>query len=183
MPTRSFFATRADLEPGLVRIETRFDLKYVCKGVYDTADYPVYKSALDIPSLGVAKCDYVSGIEKFLVSLANAPMKVDAVAQVAVGTKYFIEFAGNDHSFWFQPGGTFRQVALIGGSLAPNATVPDVVQLFEKFARDVLLGFTRVKDRRPHTWYVGPHAMQMLRDGVKLVTDIADRLKLPDLHT
>ncbi len=186
MSCRGFFATRADLEPGIRAIETRYPLKYVRDSSWDTSDISIYSSALDIPDLGTATSRYLYG-DVIWIMPASAELVIQPVPQSAGGIRYFFHRQDNLSAFILWPGGWYEG-KLLGGGTCPDDRInpPEIMTLQQEFARAITKKFVKIlgvnNGRNRHPWYVGPEALRALDAGTRLVTyDIAERYAPLDL--
>ena len=192
--TRRFFATRADLEPGIRKIEADIPLKYIAHGWHLTPEPEAFLSALEIPEFGQAvdvsyefgdrrifKRDFYSGAQKYLVGFQEAKIGAKFVPQESGRIRYDAETGiDNPQAFWFQPGGMAGDAALVGGCIVEATLDPDTVKLFQKFRRTVLKGFVKLPDYYYENWYVGPEALDLLKQGVRLTTNDFRPMPIPE---
>ena len=177
--TKFVFATRSDYEPGLRKIEAKVKLKYIAVGWHSTLNYEVFTSALDIPKFGTVQYPYFSGNQEYLVSPFETKIVVRSIPQKSGGVLYSIDPTLNPNTFGFKPGGRYDGLALVGGSIIPNSLVPEVRRLGFRFGRTLTYGFRQIKDDRGYDWYVGPEALVLLQQEVRLVTTTWESLRMP----
>lgn len=177
----NFFATRADLEPGILRIEAESEIKYVRPGAYCTCEVEGYTSALLIPELGVATREIFDVTDGYLVLPRNEPINVCQFKNSDSGTvRYSVRTYTNLGGFLFHFGGLFDAKKLIGGGciLDQAARSPEVLAMRRKYAEYITEGFFEIRDQNRVLWQVGPEAFQMLADGFTLQTNFQYPVKL-----
>src|SRR5262249_54237335 len=100
-----FFATRADLVPGLQRIESEHRLQYVLSGMFECSTPQRFSSALAIDDLGVAQYGHYIGEKAYLVADAELAIAAVGIPQTNGGVLYEIDLRTNPAAFIFAPGG------------------------------------------------------------------------------
>lgn len=178
--TKFIFATRSDYEPGIRKIESEVKIKYIAAGWHSSPDYEVFTSAMDIPRFGLAHQPYFSGNQEYLVSPMETEIVARPIPQNSGGILYCIDPLQNPNAFGFKPAGRFDELTLVGGSIIANSFVPEVRKLCFKFGRVLIHGFRKIKDDRGYEWYVGPEALTLLKQKVRLVTTTWEPLRMPD---
>lgn len=162
------FATRADIESGLRRFEAARPIDYVLTGMFDTDHVTRYRSALEIPNLGISNTGDSILEPKYIVVPASDPIRATAIPQRRGGVKFVVDqHNSGSSSFLFCPGGMYRREALISGELGPSMSNDTSTELFGIFCRELLKGFTKVK-----LYHVGPEAMSLLREGLRLTESV-----------
>jgi len=162
---RFFFATRADLVPGLRTIEQSEALRYVLNELRDDPAFTAVSALQDDPSLGrSATGEVVSSAQYFVFREGQVP-RPHAAPQRRGGTKYVIEPTAD--CVILKCGGVHDATgALVAGELQqPLEPSRGAVQLFRLYTRELLRGFTRVG-----LYWVGPEALTGFRAGQRLVT-------------
>jgi len=160
-------ATRADFEPVLHEVESALSLKYVVDEWRVKPDFPVYRSALEIPGFGIAQ--YASGQNmQLLVVPEDAELVWDYLPTRQVPEKY--GFLGgqvdNPRSVIFDPSSYYAGEggpALLWGWIATISDDPDSLAIFKAFKKAIRKRFVYVDE-----CYLGPEAQQMLIDGIRL---------------
>lgn len=61
-----------------------------------------------------------------------------------------------------------------------NTLDTEVLKLYSKFVRYALKGFVKLKDDYNKTWYLGPEALAMLNNGVRLTTNEVRPIPIPE---
>jgi hypothetical protein len=177
MSCKSFFATRADLEPGLCAIDARLSLKYIKGSSWDTSDVPVYTSALDIPDLGVSSSSSLYNVkDTWRVMSASAEVVIRPVELSAGGIMYSWHDKDNPSAFIVWQGGWYEGILLGGGTCPTEFNPQEIVDLQRAFARTLTKGFSKLmgycngSNRSP--WWVGPEALRERDSGVRMITYI-----------
>ncbi len=165
-----FFATKADIEPGIRLFESRHSVTYVATGVYNAADIPTFASALDIPHLGFSPEELSAGLFRYIVLSCGAHHNVDIIKLDAGGMRYDVNPGDNPHAFLVQFGGLLPNGKLRGGRCYFNSTEPAIHALCLEFAACITGGFIQVRDPLKYPWQLGPEAFEMLKQGRTLET-------------
>src|SRR5689334_3076151 len=110
-----FFATKADLTPGLERIESQHRFQYVLLRMSPSPAIEPIFSALAIEGLGIVHKN--TGEETYLVFDASTELKVREIPQRKGGVLYIVDLLGNPTGFGFRPGGLLEGEGLIRGSV------------------------------------------------------------------
>ena len=168
-----FFATKADLEPGLKKVEAWLSIKYIEWEFHKTPHVPEYYSALDIPEFGLS---IYGGFYDATYLILPADMKVRArrTPQDSGETLYLVDRESNPEGFWLRPGGWYTKEErryLIGGEVAGFAQDAEVKRMFSRYIRTLTKGFTMVTDRYGRQWWIGPEAMEAFKAGIRLVRE------------
>jgi hypothetical protein len=160
---RQFYATRQDLLPGLLRLESEVKLQYVLMGMFTSPTLTGFFSASDIPDLGVARHGHYISEQEFLVTEVGVEILVREVPQQKGGVLYDIGLMANPTAFAFQPGGQFEDKTIILGSVDTATGDPTSLALCKRFWRALSKEFTRVQ-----RYYVGREAYRLLEQGWRL---------------
>ena len=190
--TKRFFATRADLEPGIRKIEAEIPLQYVAQGWHLTPEPEAFLSALDIPEFGQAvdlsyesgdrrifKRDNMMESQKFLVGSQDTKIGAKFVPSASGRIRFDADFEDDAETFWFQPGGMAGDSVLVGGCIVQATLDPETVKLYRRFSRTVLKGFVKYPDYYNEKWLVGPEALVLLKRGVCLATNNVHPMPIP----
>jgi hypothetical protein len=177
MSCKSFFATRADLVPGLRAIDARLSLKYIKGSSWDTSDVPVYTSALDIPDLGVSSRGTMNDPKDIVwVMPALTEFVVRKVELTAGGIVYSWHYRDNPSAFLVWPGGWYEGILLGGGTCPTEFNPQEIVDIQRVFARTLTKGFVKIigcstNGRNDHSpWWVGLEALRARETGVRMIT-------------
>ena len=170
MPARNFFSTKTDIEPGLRLIDQKLKVKYIERGLHSSPDCVVYYSALDLPNLGLVASCAASGNPQYLVLPVETEIVIEPVKQFDGTTLYWTGFELNRDAFWFRPGGWHGNAALLGGDIAMLRSSDKVYSYYRPFAQALTKGFVTMLDALRYKWYVGPEALSLLNQGIRLIT-------------
>jgi hypothetical protein len=162
---KHFFATRADLEPGVRLIEGRHRLVFVESDMVPTPELHMYSSLLDIPALGTNETGSHTTGKCVLVMKSGAKPSLRRIPQRKGGVMYSADQDNNPNSIVLWPGGVYRNEALICGHVGTISTRADSVDLWGEFHGALLKGFTKIK-----SYHVGPEALRLYDAGWRLVT-------------
>ena len=162
---RFFFATAADLRPGLEAIEDDVDLDFVLHEMSDTPTPRVFGSLRNFPELGVSATGAATTSPMFLVFPRGKVPRLSAIKQRKGGTRYVV--AATADCVILHCGGVHpTSGAIVAGELqlplSPSATARE---LFQLFSRELFGGFHTVRDFR-----VGPEAFSAFKSGERLVS-------------
>jgi hypothetical protein len=175
---KHIFATRSDLEPGLSLIDSQRQLKYVALCLYSATsrgtfivvphkspEFESYTSLLGVDRLGINLTgQHVTG-EDYLVLDSGKELEIEAVPQRKGGVHYFAGQLLNPSSICFAPGGLYQNQCLISGRIATISEDLESIKLYREFTRAVTKGFNKVGN-----YYVGPEALRLLDQGMRLIT-------------
>ncbi|MCW3094682.1 MAG: hypothetical protein JWL77_300 [Chthonomonadaceae bacterium] len=184
MPGKRFFATTADMEPGISAFEAQWKVKYVRTGLRPSLDIETYYSALNLPDLGFAVAGDVSSNTGYYVLPIEANIVVEHVLQRDGEILYRANEKDNPSAFLFRPGGWYEDKhwydgRLIGGGMGTLSAAEDAQAYYRAFARAFTKGFTTIPDVWNQKWSVGPEAVVLLDTGVRLITR---NLSAPGVH-
>ena len=169
MPTlkgrRFFFATRGDLAPRWHAVEQAEGLEFVRQECRDDSAFAITRTLSAHPELGSSAAGSVVASPSYLIFRRGETPSPRAVPQRGGGVKFMIE--STTDSLRLICGGVHAESgALLAGELQQSLHVNSrTVELFERVARELFRGFTRVR-----LYWVGPEALRGLRSGQRLVT-------------
>jgi hypothetical protein len=158
-----FFATKSDLLERLVLFELQRPVKYIESEAYDTKEIIIFDSINRIKNLGYNSCGNHNG-ELYLILDKSVLVKIEEVAQVEGGYKYFVNQMLNKTSIAFWPGGLYKDKYLVGGSVSTISDDPTSVELFKQFTNAAFKGFKKIG-----RYFIGPEALE-LGKSIRLVT-------------
>jgi hypothetical protein len=162
-----FFATAADMAPGIVAIERAISLDYVKAGMFTTPDVIRYPSAIDLPNFGISPRGRSAGADSnYLIVTRGMAINVQEVAQRRGGVRYFIDHRTNP-GVVFRPGGMFKQECLISGEVGTPLTDEVSLRVWRVFSKFFFRDFVRI-----NLFRLGPEALQLLRSGFRLAQDV-----------
>ena len=126
-----FFATRADLEPGLEFIESNRQLKYALMRLYKSPDYEAFDSLLEVDRSGLNPTgQHVLGDDYLVVERSNN-IRIRSVLQRQGGIHYFVDQEFNPKSICFRPGGIYKERNLISGRIGTASNDPDSLETLQ----------------------------------------------------
>lgn len=137
---RGFFATLADLEPGIRRFEAASPALYVLAGLFDSAELRSADSALDL-HLGRADTGAMVTEDAYLVLVAGSDVAVRSVPQRTGETRFAIYGSLNPDSVVCCFGGVHVDRVLISGEVSTMAASGASRDLFKSLARQLTKGF------------------------------------------
>lgn len=165
MKQKLFFATKSDLEKGLLEIESKYSLKYTLCRIQDDEITISFSTLFDYNLLGIHPTGNHTTGARFIVSESGQHIKVSSVTQKKGGTKYFVEPIANGQSIAFEPGGRYQNEGLVHGSIFVISDDKFSNELYNSFSKVILKGFTKVEG-----FYVGVEAMELMKNGCRLIT-------------
>jgi hypothetical protein len=163
----NFFATRADLVPGLEQVESEHSLQYVLSGMFECSTPQRFSSAFAIADLGIAHSGHYIAEKAYLVAEADLEIATVAIPQTSGGVLYEIDLRTNPRAFIFSPGGQFGRNTIISGRLGTATGDVKSLAACRMFADALMKGFTKL-----HRHYLGPAAVQLLDQGGRLTASI-----------
>jgi hypothetical protein len=158
-----FYASTGDLLDLLRAVEENIPVKYALAGAFKEATPPVYELAEAIPDIGIARRGCRLFDRQFLIVRRETALRVQPIAQQRGGCLFYVDGSGNPEGILLAPGGLFGKTCLVCGCVGMNNLHPAALRVFQTFARLLRKRFTRVKDA-----YVGPQALDMLKQGFRL---------------
>jgi hypothetical protein len=159
------FATRTDLEPGLQFIESNRQLKYALMRLYKHPEYESCDSLLEIDRLGLNPTgQHILGDDYLVVERSN-DIRIRSVIQEKGGIHYFVDQQFNPKSICFRPGGLYERHNLISGRIGTASDDPDSMELYKTFTKALTKGFKKLSNYK-----VGPEALQMMDQGIRMIT-------------
>lgn len=163
----NFFATREDLEQVLGAIEARVGIKYMLAGLHASREIPIYQSALEIPSLGMATADSSAACERYLVVPKQTNVAVRDVPQKAGGVRYAVDQLMNQDAITLCPAGRRDEGAIISGVAGTTSETRKALEIFRLYRNHIRQAFTKRQ-----SFYLGAEAMRLKREGFRLTTSI-----------
>jgi hypothetical protein len=163
MPQTQFFALRPDLLSVLEAVESRGPLKYVKSGRSLSPVSEQYDRGADIPDLGKAPCESAIGSDTFLVCEPGVSVRVEAVEQSDGVRSFHTNQLINPDTVTFSSGGIWTAGILLYGRVASCSNSPASKRLMNRFRSAIKKHFVRIG-----AYYVGPGALELLKDGKRL---------------
>jgi hypothetical protein len=162
---RLFFATRADLVPGLRTVEQAEALQFMVDEMRDDTGFTVIDALSAHPALGSSIGNSVIASPRYRIFRRGEIPTPREVPQRRGGVKYLIEPTSN--SLRLICGGVYAATgALLAGELQQSVNANRrTTELFEHVGCELFRGFTRVR-----LYAVGQEALARLRAGHRLAT-------------
>jgi hypothetical protein len=177
-----FYATKDDLLALTERVEFAAPIKYVRFGQTTQLPPESFKSAAQIPNIGVASHSSATGCEKFLVCDSQTiitPEKLKVLTEEDV-TRSIMANKGplkalvgldrfafnqllNPDTICFTLGGLWEDEILLHGSVDTASQSKRSLALMKRFQIVLRKTFVKVK-----AFYVGPQALVLLKNGRRL---------------
>jgi hypothetical protein len=164
---RYFFATAADLIPGLRRFEETLAVQYVLVGHFDSRSPTLFTTGKALPELGLAAAGDANRVPAFLVLAREAAVVCREIRQNSGGVVFAIDQLDNPDSTVFRAGGLKDECVLISGGIATTGVSPAAIELHRLMVRTVTKGFRRVQ-----SFWLGPEAYAMFEAGAKLTHSV-----------
>jgi len=161
-----FVATKADLKPGIEAVEKLHSLQYLKCGLFPHERQQSWKSALNIPKLGVAADGSRTRCDCFLVLPKDRVPVIRPVPQHRGGTLYAVDQLHNPVSITFEPGGMWTDKFLLSGNIGTVCSDEAAKALYRDFCRLLRKDFQKTSGRYP----VGPEAARIAATGVRLIS-------------
>src|SRR5438552_12252205 len=153
----SFFATIADLDSLIRRVESARRLHYALTGLFDSPNPVTVQCLLDAPNSGCGAVGDVNQSPGYLVAGREISIEVRPVPQRRGGVKYAVDQNANPKTIAFRPGGVFGESCLIAGQVGTTSDDPSSLDLFQSFSKEIRHQFTKIR-----SFYVGKEAGELL---------------------
>jgi hypothetical protein len=167
MTTILYFATRGDVR--LILADLRTPLAFSPFGRQSTPKAKIFHSPEEIPNLGTATADSASASSMYLAYPASSALvarRIDTPGAQKHGAFAFDQL-DNPDTVTFAPGGLWKNIAIISGSVGTASNSPVARQIFNDFRRSIRSNFERIK-----SFYVGCEAVEFWRKGLRLTTSL-----------
>lgn len=161
---KRFFAAESDLVKGLVKAESRLQVKYVRTTRASVPRFEVFQSALDIPDLGCASAGDALTTARYLVFHRDDTIATERSESEPGGPLFGIQFKNNPNSMILIPGGFYGSEGVLPGHIATAGLSDASIALFKSYAPVLTRGFIRI-----YSYWVGPQALTLLDRGGRLV--------------
>ncbi len=165
------FATRDDLAGVLQEVTSHRDLRWTMTGTFDpTAPPTTLASWEEIRDLGIATAGSSMSEPSYLITPGDAPEPAIREIRLSAGGKRIaVDQRCNPDSLVLRHGGLFDEGrAVIAGELSSISETT--------FAKSVMRAFrSAIKKRfhRVHTFWVGPAARELWKNGARLTDSVA----------
>ena len=173
----SMFVTRNDILKPLLRIETMHDIEYVSEAYHNDEQIPTYSSVIDIPNIGIATFANFVMTNSYLIMQKNDIYHIDIVHSIGSprSIKYHACLQKNLDLITFASGGFYAHKefdVFIGSSVGYFRGATDKAkELYRPYGKYLTRSFVTIKDWRNRPWKVGPEALELLRNGMRFITD------------
>lgn len=161
------FATGDDIRRLLAEVERTRDLHYVRAGLSPSPVLRPVHSHRDIEGLGIAEYGDQSLEARYLVAERSRGFSAKEVRQQRGGTLYAVDQLLNPFSVVIRGGGQYDAHHMISGQLGTASEDPASLDLYDVIRAIVRRHFSKVK-----SYYVGQHAYELLKSGVRLTTSV-----------
>jgi len=161
---RQFFATADDLLPVFERVESKHELAYTLTGLLASSKLSAVYSGSAIPTLR-SPAPHPKAIcgPQYLVTPSQAVVSIHDVPQMEGVIRYAVDQLNNPDSITIQHGGIFCSNVLLCGRIGSASDTSFAKALHRAFASAIAKHFSRTQ-----SYYVGPHATALLRQGWRL---------------
>lgn len=163
----NLFATRKDLLDLLADVESARAIHYAEAGLLYGPEPAVYRSASEIPDLGMTRVPDTNLGPRFLLADAAVPFAARPVPQRRGGMRYAMDQQKNPDSVALVPGGQFDDHTILAGSIGTCTESSASAALLE-----VIAGAIRRKWAGLRSNAVGPEATRLLDAGGRLTANL-----------
>jgi hypothetical protein len=157
----NFYATKADLLPLFALVGE--GLQYVRTGIYPSSVPETFSSGLLIPNLGIANNESAISCDNFLVSDENIRIVPRSISPFNGLDQFAFDQLNNPNTITFSPGGIWDNDILLHGRISTMSEDKSAVRIMKLFSSAIRKLSTKIK-----AFYVGPEALEMLRQGKRL---------------
>lgn len=165
-----FFATPADIKPVLRRFENNAPIKFVEQGHLTSPNAPVYFSAEELPTPGIATNETGSGSISYLVLPRHEANPVESYVSTApetAGKRRWSSYnAINESSVVMTLAGLWDADTLLPGNVSTLHGTKEAQQLMRWF----LSSLKKERFIKVQSWWLGKEATEMLKSGRRLTT-------------
>lgn len=161
-----FFATPNDISPALAEFEAGLSLKFVETGITSNPNRAIYLESDEIPEPGLATHETASRSKAYLVSHRETRNHTRSETRPNGQKRWDVRLADNEEAVLLSLGGLWTTGTLLPGimdDMHGNAVTKELIKAFSTALKKQ--GFKKVR-----SWWVGPEAMQMLKEGKRLAT-------------
>ena len=161
-----FFATRADIEPGIRTIEATIQLNYYLAGLRYSAEGDHFASLLELKTLGLSPSANQSLCDRYLTLRKDIEVKVRRIPQAKGGVRFSFDQRENPTSIVVMPGGVISPGLLMVGLISTASDDPASLKLLRKYGKLLTRGFVR-----EDLYLIGKEALAMHREGARLIAN------------
>jgi hypothetical protein len=161
-----FFALRNDVMSLLERFDSMGAVKYVESGVISTPSCSSFDRGASIPDLGRASNPSAINCQTFLICTSSTEIRLRPLADVDCRIRFAVDQLENPDTVMFSSGGLWNNSILLHGRTSTVSQSKLSQELMRRFQRALIkVDFQKVK-----AYYVGPDAMEFLKNGQRLST-------------
>jgi len=173
-----FFATRQDSLDLLLYLEGRGPLYYALWGTFAAPISPTWRTAADLPDLGIAVLPSKGTGPRYMVFPRPVELTYRTVTRTSGEIVYVADPSANPPCVTFCGGGRFGDGCLIAGTVQTGAVEPEGLKLFGRFERAIRRRFVRVVSPAgegvvAHAGQVGTGAIELLRAGWRFTESVS----------
>ncbi len=158
-----FYSTRDDLLAVTERVESRLPIKYIRFGQVTELPPETFKSAAQIPNLGVATHESGVGCKAFLVADSELEIRSRQLKTIAGVNRFAIDQLHNPDTVVLSPGGLWTGEILLYGNVGTAHDTEVSSRLMKLFRSAIKSEFIRVR-----AFWIGRLAVEMLKSGKRL---------------
>jgi hypothetical protein len=173
--TLTLYGTTEDHFGVLTVAEEILGLQYVQATLHFSANPPIFSSACQIDSLGIARVGKSAFERQYLILPSGTLLQTREVHLFTGDIRYIVDHYSNPDSVLFSPGGLYEDRCVIAGMLVQPTSERMAAILFRTLAQCYRSAFTKTKNA-----YIGDHALALFREGFRL-TSQADPDRTGDL--
>lgn len=163
----SFFAAGNDLHLVLKQVEDKLRVKYTNFGWSNGPEPEFWNTAADLPKLGMATADQQSNCDQFLIVERDSMVQVRPRMIPPGRMVYEVYQSTNPDSVVLCCGGQWNDGSIISGEIATLSALPWALSVMNAARLATRRHFTRI-----NAFWVGPNALQSLREGRRLTQAI-----------
>lgn len=160
------FATRADWQKVLSRIEEQLAMYYVRGGSQSGPPWRV-ETHEKIEDFGFANSGNVNTEVVYLCFCKDTDIKIRSVEQRSGTRMDFIDQQTNPDTIAIKAGGKFGSNVIVAGQIGTISDSDWSLRAYSEFKKEVCKKFMKLK-----SYYVGDEAHDLLRDGWRLTANI-----------
>ena len=161
------FATRDDLLVLLAEVEARRAIYYADAGMFESPEIVVYRSAAEIPDLGVCHVHSRHLGHLLLIADVGTQFIAEPVPQRRGGVLHVVGQRKNHDTVVLYPGGIHDSQTVIAGTIATGSDSAASLSLFEAIRRAVRKQWVHIE-----AFYVGKEAESIMDAGGRLTQDL-----------
>lgn len=120
-----YFATKADMESGLEKIESEVSIKYTRLGLFDSPEITEHETYKDLPDFGLSTQGTTNSQPIYLIYPSDFKVVPKEVPQRRGGIKYDVNDMNKEMEicFRFVPSREYEKACLIPGEFLPASVI------------------------------------------------------------